>query len=659
MIATALKNCNEQTGRACFKNPFLSIKFFVCCHALLQLSQLLVSGYLKSSISTIEKRFGLSSQMSGLVASFNEIGNVALIVFVSYFGSRVHRPRVIGCGALLVCIAGFVMSLPHFMVGPYEYDQSIASVYSNLTDICQPDSGSKTLSNSTCAAQSMRGDTHVLSFLFIGQFLLGVGGVPIQPFGISYIDDFASKSNSPLYIGILFAVTFMGSGVAFLLGSAMLRYYVDIDKMAAVDIVLTPKDPRWVGAWWMGFLVTGSVVGLSALPYFFFPRTMQKEGTEKETDSQPRNDIISESKPNPEIFGNLSLIDFIKLFPKVLLKNLRNPVCLLVILAQVNLSAMVTGIAIFMAKFLEQQFSITASMANLILGAVNIPGAMAGIIVGGAIMKKFQMSLKQCGAMCVIGMVLCLIIALPIIFLGCPTKTFFAPGHVPGGSEEIGHNISKCNGKCNCPDTAYNPICGHDGIEYISPCYAGCEAVILDFSENKVVNYTKCSCIPHSGGEGSATAGSCSTGCFHLLLPFIVFSCLAGFIASTTHTPSFIIILRSVQQQDKSLVVGIQFMLMRVLAWMPCPVLYGRIIDSTCLLWERKCGKNASCRYYDNTLFRQRYLGLQLAFEVGAFVSFLIVFLVLRRQEREAAKKCNPEDQALTLKMGGDQEKKV
>lgn len=55
-------------------------------------------------------------------------------------------------------------------------------------------------------------------------------------------------------------------------------------------------------------------------------------------------------------------------FPVVLLRNLRHPVYLLVVLAQVNISAMVAGLATFMGKFLERQFSLTASLANMIIG---------------------------------------------------------------------------------------------------------------------------------------------------------------------------------------------------------------------------------------------------------------------------------------------------
>uniref|UniRef100_K7GDH7 Solute carrier organic anion transporter family member n=1 Tax=Pelodiscus sinensis TaxID=13735 RepID=K7GDH7_PELSI len=657
------KSPEDQSKRICCKNPFLNIKFFVFCHGFLQLSQLLLSGYLKSSISTIEKRFGLSSQTSGLLASFNEVGNTLLIVFVSYFGSRVNRPRFIGCGAILVSIAGILMSVPHFITGRYEYDQSIAK-HRDMeynANLCQPDISISTrnLNDTDCTLRAVKESREVLLILFIGQTLLGVGGVPIQPFGISYIDDFASERNSPLYLGILFAVTIIGPGVAFMLGSAILRFYVDIDKIPPEEIQLTHKDPRWVGAWWLGFLVAATLTAFSAIPYFFFPKEMPKEkrifayrrkvlGNVKITIIK-RESLNKQREPvsrrqglapiSPHINILLSLL-FMSVFPKVLLRNLRHPVYLLVVLAQVNLSAMVAGLATFMGKFLERQFSLTASFANMIIGSVNIPGAMVGIVVGGAIMKKFQMTLKQCGGMCVLGMLLCVIFALPLLFLGCPTQKVAGLNY--RRSSDAGQHTFECNNKCNCLEKAYNPICGVDGIEYISPCFAGCEVVISDVGENKVLNYTHCRCISANGANGSASPGTCGTNCSHLLLPFVVLCCLAGILASTSHTPSFMLILRSVQPQDKSFAIGIQFLLLRVLAWMPGPVLYGSAIDTTCILWEKKCKKNAACRYYNNDLFRQRFLGLQFFFEVGAFLCFLAVFIILRRQERETRNATEP-----------------
>lgn len=214
---------------------FHSIKFFVLCHSLLQLTQLMISGYLKSSISTVEKRFGLSSQTSGLLAAFNEVGNTTLIVFVSYFGIRVHRPRLIGCGAILVALAGLLMTLPHFISEPYRYDGTSSGNMSQdfEASLCLPTTlvPAPASSSSNCSSHTEAKHLAVVGIMFVAQTLLGVGGVPIQPFGISYIDDFAHINNSPLYLGIVFAVTLMGPGLAFGLGGVMLRLYVDIDRM--------------------------------------------------------------------------------------------------------------------------------------------------------------------------------------------------------------------------------------------------------------------------------------------------------------------------------------------------------------------------------------------------------------------------------------------
>uniref|UniRef100_UPI0037E95CC9 solute carrier organic anion transporter family member 2B1 isoform X1 n=1 Tax=Semicossyphus pulcher TaxID=241346 RepID=UPI0037E95CC9 len=598
------------------QSPFNSIKFFVLCHSLLQLAQLLVSGYMKSSISTIERRYGLSSQKSGLLASFNEVGNTVLIVFVSFFGSRVHRPRFIGGGALLACLASLLMAMPHFLSGEYDYTGSIGSSGDNSSSLCQSESTLTTSSsNQSCSKQESPAQKVVYPMLLLGQLLLGIGAVPIQPFGISYIDDYASKKNSPLYLGILLAVTSIGPAFGFITGSLMLRFYVDFNTLTKDQIELNHKDLRWVGAWWLGFLVASCLLFLTALPYLFFPREMPKEDDADDVESRP------DSKQQTNPLQELSLLQFLKSFPQIALRTLRSPIYLLVVLAQVNLAALLAGLATFMAKFIERQFSQTVSFSTMMIGGVCIPLAVLGTVLGGALMRRLNLSVSSASKLCTGAILLGLFFASPLLLIGCPTQKvaeIFPPSS----------GALSCSAGCRCPQEAFNPVCGSDGVEFRSPCHAGCNSIETD-TNKKATNYTDCRCV---GGLGYASPGTCGSGCSHLLLPFMALLGLTSFVASFSQTPSYMMILRTVPAEDKSFAVGVQYMLFRVLAFMPGPVLYGSVIDTTCLLWGRKCGKQTSCLYYNLDRFRQRFLGLQVVFVCGGLLCFLLTIVVLRRR---------------------------
>ncbi|XP_068187667.1 solute carrier organic anion transporter family member 2B1 [Antennarius striatus] len=598
------------------QSPFSSVKFFVFCHSLLQLAQLLVSGYMKSSISTIERRYGLSSRKSGLLASFNEVGNTLLIVFVSFFGSRVHRPRFIGGGALLAGIASLLMAMPHFLSGQYNYTDRIRSPSDNSSGLCQSDRTlSTTSSNQSCSLQENPAQQVVYPLLLLGQLLLGIGSVPIQPFGISFIDDYASKKNSPFYLGILLAVTAFGPAFGFITGSLMLRFYVDFDKIPKDQIKLNPRDLRWVGAWWLGFLVAACLLFLTALPYFFFPRNMSKE--DDADDAESTQDCHQQKNPLQE----LSLLQFLKSFPRIALRTLRSPVYLLVVLAQVNLAALLAGLATFMAKFIERQFNQTVSVSSMMIGGVCIPLAVVGTVLGGVVMRRLSLSVSGAGRLCTAAIFLCMFSIIPMLFIGCSTQN--VAGVFPNSSRGL-----LCSAGCRCPEEAFNPVCGSDGVEFRSPCHAGCITMEID---NTIINYTECQCV---GGLGRASPGTCSSGCSDLLLPFMAMLGITSFIASLSQTPSFMMILRTVPTEDKSFAVGVQYMLFRVLAFMPGPVLYGTVIDTTCILWGRKCGKSTSCLYYNLDQFRHRFLGVQVIFAFGGLLCFMLTLVVLHRKAK-------------------------
>lgn len=44
--------------------------------------------------------------------------------------------------------------------------------------------------------------------------------------------------------------------------------------LSAYSVTLTPDSPRWVGAWWIGFLISATLAFLVALPIAGFPKSL-------------------------------------------------------------------------------------------------------------------------------------------------------------------------------------------------------------------------------------------------------------------------------------------------------------------------------------------------------------------------------------------------
>ncbi|XP_065743816.1 solute carrier organic anion transporter family member 1A2 isoform X3 [Phocoena phocoena] len=465
-------------------------------------------------------------------------------------------------------------------------------------------------------------------YVLVGNIIRGIGETPIMPLGISYIEDFAKSENSPLYIGFIETGAIIGPLIGLSLASFCANVYVDTGSVNTDDLTITPTDTRWVGAWWFGFLVCAGVNVLTAIPFFVLPKTLPKEGLEDIAEAVKNDKEEKQSEVRKKSVGITK--DFLP-FMKSLLCN---PVYMLFILISVlQFNAFVNMIS-FMPKYLEQHYGKSASDAIFLIGIYNLPPICIGYIVGGLIMKKFKITVIQAAHIgCWLSLIEYLLYFLCFLMI-CDNSSVAgittSYERVPQDLHVENVILADCNMDCNCPAKIWDPVCGNDGLSYMSACLAGCET-----SSGTGINmvFQNCSCI-QTPGNSSAVLGLCDKGqdCSMMLQYFLILSVVSSFIYSLSAIPGYMVLLRCIKPEEKSLGVGLHAFCTRVLAGIPAPIYFGALVDSTCLHWGTlKCGESGACRIYDSTNFRYIYLGLPAALRGSSYIPAFLILIILRK----------------------------
>lgn len=122
---------------------------------------------------------------------------------------------------------------------------------------------------------------------------------------------------------------------------------------------LTPESKVWVGAWWIGFLIFSFVCLLVAIPLIAFPKTLP--GSEK---LQKISEAHDGDNQKSQAFTKLSEI------PKAFMSLGRNPTFLFLNLAGASEGLIISGFAVFLPKQIENQYSVTAVWAALLMGKI-------------------------------------------------------------------------------------------------------------------------------------------------------------------------------------------------------------------------------------------------------------------------------------------------
>uniref|UniRef100_A0A673LIV3 Solute carrier organic anion transporter family member n=1 Tax=Sinocyclocheilus rhinocerous TaxID=307959 RepID=A0A673LIV3_9TELE len=501
-----------------------------------------------------------------------------------------NRPKIIGSGVLLMGIGTLLMALPHFIMGRYKYGTAAAHTNDpdNFTVIstCSSDTQNTVQQLvSGCLKGEVESSPTWVIVLF-GNILRGIGEASIGPLGMSFIDDYARPENSAFYIGCLHTLGVIGPIFGYLLGSLCASLYVDIGLVNQASVTITPQDSRWVGAWWLGYVVSGLLTLLAALPLWFLPRAL------------PENPQTSKlDHPSSQHKHTLSITEIAKDFGPSLKRLLTNGIYLLYLVYSVLAFNAFAIVITYTPKYLEQQFGQSTSKTNFLIGVTSIPPVALGMFLSGWIMKRFKLGLLGSARLMFFTSVTSLICIIPYFALSCENidvAGVTVPYHGSIEVQDISRDLlTSCNADCGCPDFLWDPVCGQNGVTYISPCHAGCNS---------------------------------TRDVFFLTFFFIIylFTYLHMFVRHS---------MAIVDPVLKSLSVGILLLVLRVFGGIPAPICFGALIDSTCLKWgQNKCGGRGACRMYDTETFRYLFLGLVSSLRAFSYTLLWIFTTQIKRK---------------------------
>ncbi|XP_060086605.1 solute carrier organic anion transporter family member 4A1 [Heteronotia binoei] len=591
-----------------FCNTPKGVLFFLCTASFLQ--GMTVNGFINTVITSIERRFDLRSYESGLIASSYDIAACVCLTFVSYFGGNGHKPRWLGWGVFIMGIGSLVFALPQFTTSRYEVH------FLQDTDMCS--------SNQSVHCSGSASSLSNYRFIFmLGQFLHGIGATPLYTLGVTYLDENVKSNYSPVYIAIFYTAAILGPAAGYLIGGLFLNIYTDIGQ----QVDLTPDNTLWVGAWWIGFIGAGAAALLTAIPILGYPQRLpgsQRYVVMRVSEVHQLKDGSHKTASDPD-FGKT-----VKDLPRSVLLLLKNPTFIFLCLAGATEATLIAGMSTFGPKFLESQFSLSASEAATLFGYLVVPAGGGGTFLGGFIVNKFKLRCSGIIKFCLFC-TLSSLLAIFIFFVDCPNMPMagvtqmYDRSYLPEGRLNLS---APCNTECDCLRETYSPVCGSDGIMYYSPCHAGCKRVSTNQNNGKKI-YFGCSCILGSPPTvpGSATAGKCSSSCEKrtLLLLFVFVVIIFTFLSSI---PALTATLRCVSDRQRSFALGIQWIVVRTLGGIPGPIAFGSMIDKSCLLWQNQCGEQGSCYVYQNFSMSRYTLIAGLIYKViGSFFFLLACFL--------------------------------
>jgi len=129
-----------------------------------------------------------------------------------------------------------------------------------------------------------------------------------------------------------------------------------------------------------------------------------------------------------------------------------------------------------------------------------------------------------------------------------------------------------------------------------------------------------------SAGGGICASGNCQAG----LLGFAGLFFAGSFFSFSSTVARTNVLLRSVEPKYRPMAIALKNALLVMCTTLPAPLIYGWLIDNSCILWGAECGGTTNCLEYDNWKMRISLCLLAVIPNTASVAFYFFAFKLLK-----------------------------
>jgi len=127
--------------------------------------------------------------------------------------------------------------------------------------------------------------------------------------------------------------------------------------------------------------------------------------------------------------------------------------------------------------------------------------------------------------------------------------------------------------------------------------------------------------------------GLCSSACGRLFY-YLAITWGGLFIGNLFFMSTMMVVLRCVYDDQKAIALSVASCVTNVLGFIPAPILFGWVIDSSCVTWHSRCAQDrGNCVIYNNDEFRLKFHLGNAGFQLLAVLATVVCYLISRTRK--------------------------